>query len=406
MSPGRNDPCPCGSGLKYKRCCLERQTQLVRLVRELERLVGEIGELAARRWPEGYERAFWEFYGGGSFGWAGPSAEERLEAELWIVCDRDLAAGESPLDSERRDPGKPTAALEALAASRIRPWCIEAMRSAGLITARCPISGETATLETGRAPAGELAPGRMLVARSVPLGERRFALLGRSPVVVPAVQGDFGDLLAQLAAKGGTDGDGAPPSLRSPDTDRDRLFRLHGGRLSSAAWRWPEERYNTFEGAIATSAIAAWELGDLDAAIEALGREPAFEPTDPDDRDEPEVESWHWIASRGEQPIEPPAELGVRWALCEEDAAAPRRVALIEVDPFDGRLWLHAPSPARLERVEREVRRILGELIGEPFCHDRGSPDSSLRWERERWERSLDQFTLPADRRSSLPRAA
>ena len=21
MSPGRNDPCPCGSGKKYKRCC-------------------------------------------------------------------------------------------------------------------------------------------------------------------------------------------------------------------------------------------------------------------------------------------------------------------------------------------------------------------------------------------------
>ncbi len=26
MAPktGRNDPCPCGSGLKYKRCCLEK----------------------------------------------------------------------------------------------------------------------------------------------------------------------------------------------------------------------------------------------------------------------------------------------------------------------------------------------------------------------------------------------
>jgi hypothetical protein len=23
-NPGRNDPCPCGSGLKYKRCCLDR----------------------------------------------------------------------------------------------------------------------------------------------------------------------------------------------------------------------------------------------------------------------------------------------------------------------------------------------------------------------------------------------
>jgi hypothetical protein len=24
MKPGRNDPCPCGSGKKYKQCCLER----------------------------------------------------------------------------------------------------------------------------------------------------------------------------------------------------------------------------------------------------------------------------------------------------------------------------------------------------------------------------------------------
>ena len=25
--PGRNDPCPCGSGQKYKRCCLEKDQQ-------------------------------------------------------------------------------------------------------------------------------------------------------------------------------------------------------------------------------------------------------------------------------------------------------------------------------------------------------------------------------------------
>jgi len=23
--PGRNDPCPCGSGKKYKRCCLGKK---------------------------------------------------------------------------------------------------------------------------------------------------------------------------------------------------------------------------------------------------------------------------------------------------------------------------------------------------------------------------------------------
>jgi len=25
MTIGRNDPCPCGSGKKYKRCCSEKQ---------------------------------------------------------------------------------------------------------------------------------------------------------------------------------------------------------------------------------------------------------------------------------------------------------------------------------------------------------------------------------------------
>ena len=28
--PGRNDPCPCGSGKKYKRCCLNRDRTLAR----------------------------------------------------------------------------------------------------------------------------------------------------------------------------------------------------------------------------------------------------------------------------------------------------------------------------------------------------------------------------------------
>lgn len=30
---GRNDPCPCGSGKKYKRCCLERDQEAERALR-------------------------------------------------------------------------------------------------------------------------------------------------------------------------------------------------------------------------------------------------------------------------------------------------------------------------------------------------------------------------------------
>ncbi len=34
MTIGRNDPCPCGSGLKYKRCCLRRDEEINATVHE------------------------------------------------------------------------------------------------------------------------------------------------------------------------------------------------------------------------------------------------------------------------------------------------------------------------------------------------------------------------------------
>jgi len=36
VQPGRNDPCPCGSGLKYKKCCLAQNTQQVLQQRVLQ----------------------------------------------------------------------------------------------------------------------------------------------------------------------------------------------------------------------------------------------------------------------------------------------------------------------------------------------------------------------------------
>ncbi|WP_225444601.1 SEC-C metal-binding domain-containing protein [Pseudomarimonas arenosa] len=44
MKIGRNDPCPCGSGRKYKQCCLQQQTALApaeETWRRLRRLLGE-----------------------------------------------------------------------------------------------------------------------------------------------------------------------------------------------------------------------------------------------------------------------------------------------------------------------------------------------------------------------------
>lgn len=44
MQAGRNDPCPCGSGKKYKYCCLrtDRRAHLERLHRHIETAMGQL----------------------------------------------------------------------------------------------------------------------------------------------------------------------------------------------------------------------------------------------------------------------------------------------------------------------------------------------------------------------------
>jgi SEC-C motif len=42
--PSRNEPCSCGSGRKYKRCCLERLETVARELRERDRVLGDVIE--------------------------------------------------------------------------------------------------------------------------------------------------------------------------------------------------------------------------------------------------------------------------------------------------------------------------------------------------------------------------
>src|SRR5438046_5408903 len=67
---GRNDPCPCGSGRKYKRCCLARDEapELLRLrMRRAEgRLVPQVVAYAHERYGYDLVTAAW---------WAGRACE-------------------------------------------------------------------------------------------------------------------------------------------------------------------------------------------------------------------------------------------------------------------------------------------------------------------------------------------
>ena len=48
----RNAPCPCGSGLKHKRCCLSRERDLAQDAAHAERLWGELQHWALERFGD------------------------------------------------------------------------------------------------------------------------------------------------------------------------------------------------------------------------------------------------------------------------------------------------------------------------------------------------------------------
>lgn len=118
---GRNEPCPCGSGRKYKRCCLDREQELIRRAGALEE-AKTMALLFPRLRPLGEEFE----------AWAGSAATDELSAKLILegverltvadcerialVLTRDLAEAWASLAA---DVGNDRAAFEALLAGGV-----------------------------------------------------------------------------------------------------------------------------------------------------------------------------------------------------------------------------------------------------------------------------------------------
>jgi SEC-C motif len=363
VSVGRNESCPCGSGAKYKRCCLERELELGRLVPELEATVQDLGRETWAREPGWCAERFAEFYGAGpvAFGLVGPSEEELLDARLWFLLDCPLPEGRTPLWARRESvAGR---AVELLARSELRAWRIESVGESGLLTGLCPRGTGRARLETIRPPLGDLRPGAMVVARSVPLGPERWALLGRIPVVELSVAADFDWLLASLDA---------PPG---------EFWRVHGGVLSHAAWVWPEVRDSTADGEVLRDAHVNFDVVDLPGAEAALDADPELERV--------EVWSyensitWHW---RWDPPAarRRPPEPGVRLELCKEEAAETPYLATVTLSRDHADLFCLAPTPARLGLAQRLLAERLGGLLGAADSVRIALPEVTPRWTRLR----------------------
>ena len=58
MKIGRNDKCPWGSGLKYKKCCLIKEAKERQITNEMERIFKS--EKIVDKNEDGFYRVFWD----------------------------------------------------------------------------------------------------------------------------------------------------------------------------------------------------------------------------------------------------------------------------------------------------------------------------------------------------------
>jgi hypothetical protein len=350
--------------------------ELQRLLGGLERLVDDIGDETYEREPEWFADRVAEFYDGGldAFGARGPGPAELLTAELWFLLDCPLPGGETPIALRRRqDPGRTT---EMLARSELRAWRVLSAGPGAGFTGLCALGTGRARIDAVASVSGELRRGALVVGRSVPLGPERWALIGTARVVEPAVSAEFGALLASL------------------DAPRGEEWRVHGGVVAAAAWAWPEEREVTIDGEVVEDSCVRYLVSDPDEVRTRLEADPELIWLGESDDDGAMRWRWRWDPPAARPPL---GEPGVRFELCEEDAADEPFLAEVVFDPYNDELWLFAPTPGRLAVARRLMRDRLGPRLAAVISFDIEAPQSVPHWKWLRFDAAARR-RLPAAR--------
>jgi hypothetical protein len=348
---GRNDPCPCGSGFKYKRCCLDVAQAAGRIACEAEERIRDLGDWVRDEhlasWRTAYEQQLMPLNGFG-----GVPADFAAWLETWLVCDAPIIGGITPLDASA--PLDPSPADEWLRASAIGGWWL---RGSDFPLGASPWCEEAAlVLHSDHEPLGVVNDGALLVARAIEVRPGHVALIGR-PVVVDDEAVD--DVLAVLADE--------------------------PAKALCAALRWPERREYTADGEQVRQCYRGYRLLDAATAVAAMR---AFE--DATERDDLlgywEDDTTFTVAgtSGGGVIVEPASERGVVWELCREDESDPPVMGEITISPDDDEFALDAVSAERadrlLEALPPQVRATMGELVREHL----DAPDVRTRVSRDR----------------------
>ncbi len=317
--PRRNDPCPCGSGRKYKQCCLDARDAAAQDLRECEAMWARMQHWAFDRFEKELGPALVEHLRGRGVGSAArPAGDDDMAlSSAWLLIDRRLACGDTPARlyaglSEL--PARERWLAERIAASRLGVHrVIDAERGAWM-ELEDVLTGTRARVDSPNV--SEVAVRWHVLICRVERGGPVPALWGGAAFYEP---NEEAEILAELrriaeANRLGTDAAGLARALN--EGAREMACFVPPSRLA-------ERTFHTLEGDPVTFGEATWRLRDRSAALRALCGTPelASRPVDDDgpvDDDRPVDDDgsdfvFDWLARRRDliarRPLLPPGAL-------------------------------------------------------------------------------------------------
>lgn len=260
----RNAPCPCGSGRKYKHCCLLEQERLAKQARDDSRMGRSISDWSVEQFGDELAAAFEEFH---------PESDRIGERDFallltWFNSDRELSGGGAPvaryLARRDLDPDEREVA-ERIAAARL-----------GLYRVRAVVPGHSLELEnllTGaliavasQTVSCEVVRWDVLLCR-VMSSDTVATLWGPVLVYAPDEEAELLAELERLAAAYGLSRDPAGLSEVFRHASRELLRFVPPSRSV-------EPSLFTAEGDPVVAASATWSLVDPDDAFMVLDAPP------------------------------------------------------------------------------------------------------------------------------------
>jgi hypothetical protein len=291
----RNDPCPCGSGRKFKRCCLVARDVAASDRRECEAMWERMQRWAFDRFKEELHEAFADHLKGRGVGTVErPADEDDMAASLgWVLLDRRLACGATPARLYAELPELPPRErwlAGRIAGSQLGVHRVLASEPGAWIELEDVLSGTRVRVDSPNVSL-DAVRWTVLICR-VERGGPVPALWGGAAFYEPHEEDEILEELRRIAHEHGLDTDAAGLAAALCAGAREMVCFMPPSRLA-------ERTLCTLEGDPLVFAQATWRLADRDAALRALcaTSEVALRPAGRDGRDGHE-RVFDWLALR------------------------------------------------------------------------------------------------------------